>query len=361
MFSCTGQYMYNGAITMQRLLGDWIHTETGAKDAGYFVSEHGVSFAPFPTREYTTNGFYEAIGGFLASLFITIGLLWPVASMVRYIVLEKELRQKELMKMMSVTEADISWSWFVTFFGFHFITASLTALVTTKFYVNSDGFYLWIFWVFTFLSITTFCMFLAAFFVRATRATLVSILVFFVGFIMTLFFDYKERSAGTIFLISLHPVGVFSFGLQEIGRLEDLSVGLKSSTISETDSPSGYTFSNTIGSFIFDSILFGFLTFYVNRVIKSEYGRNLPFYFPLQPSYWFPGRFGGSGPDEAMSQDAAYNEGIAVEEPSNALKEQVSQGKGIQIRNLMKQFGDKTAVDGLSLDIFSGQITALLG
>jgi hypothetical protein len=184
-WSCTGQYIYNGAITMQRLVGDWIMEETGAKDAGYFVSEHGISFAPFPTREYVTSGFYDAIGGF-SPLLITLGLLYPVAAMVRYIVLEKELRQKELMKMMSVTESDIGWSWFCSFFGFQIITAIFTALVTSKFYVNSDVFYLLIFWIYTFMSITTFCMFIASFFVRATRATLVSLLIFFCGFFLTL-------------------------------------------------------------------------------------------------------------------------------------------------------------------------------
>ena len=41
------------------------------------------------------------------------------------IVQEKELRQKELMKMMSVTESDLGWSWFLTFFLFHIITATI--------------------------------------------------------------------------------------------------------------------------------------------------------------------------------------------------------------------------------------------
>ena len=61
--SCTGQYMYNGALTVQRLVGDFIMEVTGSKDRGYFVSEHGVSFAYFPTRQYVQNGFYAQIAG----------------------------------------------------------------------------------------------------------------------------------------------------------------------------------------------------------------------------------------------------------------------------------------------------------
>lgn len=61
--SCTGQYMYNGALTIQRLIGDWILSDSGASGVGYSVAEHGVQFLPFPTRAYITNGFYAQIAG----------------------------------------------------------------------------------------------------------------------------------------------------------------------------------------------------------------------------------------------------------------------------------------------------------
>ena len=71
--SCTGQYIYNGALIIQRLVNDFIiHTtqqeqqQQGAANdedsAYYYVSEHGVQYAPFPTKEYEENGFYAAIG-----------------------------------------------------------------------------------------------------------------------------------------------------------------------------------------------------------------------------------------------------------------------------------------------------------
>ena len=40
--SCTGQYIYNGFLTTQRLVHDWIMIASGAKDAGGFVAEYGV-------------------------------------------------------------------------------------------------------------------------------------------------------------------------------------------------------------------------------------------------------------------------------------------------------------------------------
>ncbi len=61
--SCTGQYLYNGVLTFQRLVGDFILNATGAAAQGYKVSEAGVKYVPFPTRRYEEEGFYAATAG----------------------------------------------------------------------------------------------------------------------------------------------------------------------------------------------------------------------------------------------------------------------------------------------------------
>jgi hypothetical protein len=62
-------------------------------------------------------------------LLYVLGLLYSASAMIGYVTKEKELRQKELMKMMSVTESDIGWSWFMSFFGFYFFVAIIVAVV----------------------------------------------------------------------------------------------------------------------------------------------------------------------------------------------------------------------------------------
>jgi ABC-type multidrug transport system fused ATPase/permease subunit len=290
---------------------------------------------------------------------VTLGLLYPVAAMIRYIVLEKELRQKELMKMMSVKESDIGWSWWVSFFGFHLLTSVGAAAISTQLYSNSSALLLWIFWEFTFLAIISFAFFLSSLFHLATRATLVGLLVFFVGYFLTLVVDFETSSVGSISLVSLHPVGAFAFGLQEIGRLEDNGVGLNADTIANTDSPSGYTFGNTLQNLIFDCILWGVLSWYLNRVMRSDYGRPLVWYFPFTLAYWCPGSV--KAPSTEGDEEVVYQDGIAVEEVSKTLKDQAADGKTIEIRSLKKAFGEKIAVDGLSMSFYNGQISALLG
>jgi ATP-binding cassette subfamily A (ABC1) protein 3 len=293
-------------------------------------------------------------------IIVVLGLLYPVAAMISYITREKELRQKELMKMMSVSESDINWAWFVSFFWFHVITALGAAGVSASLYERSSFILLFIFWLLTLTSVIVFCMTIAALTAKAVRAVLIGLLVFFTGVFLTLAVSYQTGSKGTIALISLHPVAAFSYGLQEIGHLEDQGVGVISSAIGSTDNPSGYTFSNTLGNLFLDCIVWGFLTFYLNRVIPPAYGQALPLYFPFQYSYWFPGR--AQAPTADDDEDEIPADGIPFEPVSDTLKKQKKEGKSIEIRNLRKVFGrEKVAIGDLSLSMYQGQITALLG
>jgi hypothetical protein len=61
---------YNGAITIQRLVDDFIIEDSGAKDAGWSVASNGVTFSAFPTRKYTKDGFYAAIARKLVRCFL---------------------------------------------------------------------------------------------------------------------------------------------------------------------------------------------------------------------------------------------------------------------------------------------------
>ena len=54
--SCTGRYIYNGFLTIQRLVHDFIIEDSGAAAEGYSVSDGGVSFAPFPSLGYIETG-----------------------------------------------------------------------------------------------------------------------------------------------------------------------------------------------------------------------------------------------------------------------------------------------------------------
>ena len=290
---------------------------------------------------------------------MALGLLYPVSAIIRSIAVEKELKQKELMKMMSVNEPDIGWSWYITFWIFHMITVFAMSGAFKGFYEKSTFDYILLLWFLGWTAIIVFAMFLASFFCRATTATLVGLLVFFSGYFLTLAADFEFGNPTAIQVISLHPIAAISYALQEIGRLEDGDVGLTSTTYNFSNTPSGFNVGGTYRMLILDSFLYGALVFYFNRVIGSGFGQALPWYFLFLPSYWNP---------RAAKSDDGLGESevdkvvdVPMEGVGDGLSQSIRDGKGVEIRNLRKTFGDKTAVDNLNLSMYSNQVTALLG
>lgn len=131
-----------------------------------------------------------------------------------------------------------------------------------------------------------------------------------------------------------------------------------------------------------DVIWLGFVSWYISQVWPSEFGTHKKWYFIFEPSYWIAlGRaIIGLPPIDPRS----YSQANATDDENNIelndfmkekekyeedvdenLKSQVDSKLCVTITNLFKGFqtptGFKAAVDGLSLTMYSSQITALLG
>lgn len=107
----------------------------------------------------------------------------------------------------------------------------------------------------------------------------------------------------------------------------------------------------------FDSILWGCLSWYFNRILRGDWGTALPWYFPFTRQYWFPKK-----DTRTVTSGNVYEDNVPVEAISETMKkQQEKENTSVHIYGLRKQFDDKTAVDGLNLSMYSGQITALLG
>ncbi len=288
-----------------------------------------------------------------------LGLLYPVAAIIRSVVSEKELRQKELMKMLSISESAIELTWFISSYSFFAISALLSTVACSMLYPLASPMLLFIFWEIGFLQVVLFSMVVSAVFAKATRAVLVGILFFFSGYIFTLFGAFDTGSLGIISLIALHPMAAIVYGIEIIGSLEEATFGVNGDTYNYTDNPSGFTFSSCIGFLIRNSLFWGYAMWYLNRVFPGDYGQALPWYFPYQKSYWCGAKESNDNLEE-WEQNEKYD-GVPIESVGPALKDQEYEGRGVHIRGLTKSFGNKTAVDALDLSMYNGQVFSLLG
>uniref|UniRef100_A0A8C7N8Y5 P-type phospholipid transporter n=1 Tax=Oncorhynchus kisutch TaxID=8019 RepID=A0A8C7N8Y5_ONCKI len=84
----------------------------------------------------------------------------------------------------------------------------------------------------------------------------------------------------------LSPVA-FGFGTEYLSRYEEQGLGLQWDNIGTSPlEGDAYSFFTSIGMMMFDAVLYGFLAWYLDNVFPGQYGIGRPFYFPFQPSYW---------------------------------------------------------------------------
>ncbi|XP_012587144.1 PREDICTED: ATP-binding cassette sub-family A member 3 [Condylura cristata] len=120
-----------------------------------------------------------------------------------------------------------------------------------------------------------------------------------------------------------------------------------------------FAFGQALGMLLLDAVLYGLVTWYMEAVFPGQLGVPRPWYFFVTPSYWCgaPGTLQG-------------REGVDVD-PEKVLRSEYFEAEpedlvaGIKIKHLSKVYGAGSkrtvAVGDLSLSLYEGQITVLLG
>ncbi|CAH1158803.1 unnamed protein product, partial [Phyllotreta striolata] len=101
-----------------------------------------------------------------------------------------------------------------------------------------------------------------------------------------------------------------------------------------------------------NSLFYLSIALYVEAVFPGDYGVPQKWYFLFTKAYWCSDRASSANNN---SNDVAIEVGEFFEPPPSALK------PGIEITNLRKEYGRKTAVRNLTLSLYEDQIAVLLG
>jgi hypothetical protein len=297
-----------------------------------------------------------------APLLLALGLLFPFAIIVGQITREKQLGQKELMKMMSVQESDIGGSWFCSSLVFHAPTSLLAALASSFLYSVSSFWLLWLFWIMTLISVIVFGMLMAAFFSKAHQALLIGVTFYLAGIFLSIVSSINTISAHLLQLLSLHPMFAFCRGIELLGFLNGHD-GLGWHSMNYAEPGSTFDFALVYISLLTSIIVNGTICWYINRKHGLEM---LPWWFPFSPRYWLrPAESFASyttTPDYTTDHtDDNATTRTPIENVGDFHKRQGSLGLNIDVINLRKIFGNRSAVDGLNVAFYCGEVTALLG
>ncbi|XP_072524411.1 retinal-specific phospholipid-transporting ATPase ABCA4 isoform X1 [Salminus brasiliensis] len=224
-------------------------------------------------------------------IFMVLAWIYSVSMMVKSIVLEKEMRLKETLKAMGVSNGVIWYTWFIdSFIMMSTSTALLTVIVMIGKVLNYSNPIILFLFLLTFSTATIMqCFLMSVFFNKANLAASCSGIIYFTLYLPhILCFAWQDRITRDMKLaVSLLSPVAFGFGTEYLSRYEEQGLGLQWDNISTSPlEGDGFSFLNSIHMMLFDSFLYAVLAWYLDNVFPGQYGIGRPFYFPLQPSYW---------------------------------------------------------------------------
>uniref|UniRef100_A0A8B9HSE8 ABC transporter domain-containing protein n=1 Tax=Astyanax mexicanus TaxID=7994 RepID=A0A8B9HSE8_ASTMX len=224
-------------------------------------------------------------------IFIVLAWVYSVSMMVKSVVLEKEMRLKETLKAMGVTNEVLWCAWFIdSFLVMAASTALLTAIIMGGKVLNySNPIILFIF-LLTFTTATIMqCFLMTVFFNKANLAAACSGILYFSFYLPHLAcFTWQDRITKDMkIMASLMSQVAFGFGTEYLSRYEEQGLGLQWDNI-HTSPLEGdeFSFHTSIIMMLLDTVLYAVLAWYLDSVFPGQYGIGRPFYFPIQPSYW---------------------------------------------------------------------------
>lgn len=357
-------YTYSGFSTLQLMIDKYIFKQYSASQQDVKVM---ASVGLMPTKKYKTDDFQYVIASTLG-IFYMLSFLYPVSRIIRGLVLEKEQRIKEGMRMMGLSEFSYNLSWLITTVLQMTIVSILIVLVTmSSVFEYSDKFLVFIYFMAFSLAVINMCFLMATFFSRSKVASLMGPMIFFASFFPYYAVSDPSYSAGVKAATCLLAPSCFALGANVFANYEGGLVGVQLSNANvET---SNFSYSLCVGMMIVDAVLYGVLAWYLDKVLPSEFGTQLSVFFPFLPSYWCGIKISNDITDvDSLRKQlitAENTDNAKIEPVSNDLLRQQDEDRCIMIRNLRKVYEttaeDRIAVKGLNLDIYEGQCTVLLG
>ncbi|XP_067683948.1 phospholipid-transporting ATPase ABCA3-like [Haliotis asinina] len=353
---------YQDFLKLQRLLDEAIIKHFNPKSAST-LQNLNVQMLRMPYPPYVTDAMIQLLQ-YMFPVLLMLSFILMAIQTTKGVVYEKERKLKESMKLMGLSAAAHWTSWFLTSFIYVVITMALYALLcginasgNGAALAKSDPSLFFVFLLCYGVSIISYCFMISVFTQRANIGAAISGIVFFLSycpyFYLAIIYQNMSRSAKLASCL-LFNVGM-AFGANVISLYEGAGSGVQWSNFHEPATvDDNFTLLDAILMLLGDTAIHLLITWYLDNVRPGEFGVPKPFYFPFTASYWC-----GTKPTSADYSSSQFLDEKHFETEPNGLK------TGISIQNLKKVFGSgakrKVAVDGMSLNMFEGQISVLLG
>lgn len=297
-------------------------------------------------------------------LYMVLALSQFITYLLILIVGEKEEKIKEGMKMMGLKDSVFWMSWFIIYSIFVLVLSGVAVLLlfTLQMFQHTHFLPIFLLVVLYSLSIIMFAFMITPFFDKARTAGVLgnfAVTILSLMYFIQVFVD--DSSSISFWLVSLlSPTGV-ALAMDKALVLDLQGEGVNFDNLW---SGPGIPFGGSLIMMFVDIILYGFMAYYLDSVVPTEYGVKRPPWFCFTPGYWCQKKV-----QRQTSLNGESNSFIPDEEINCDIEPIAREMKGheaIRIIDLYKSYNkcrrpEVKAVNGINLTIYEGQITAILG
>ena len=309
--------------------------------------------------------------GDIVAIIIFMSYIVFCPLIVKRITDEKANKIKELLKMMGMSD----WVFWTSHFIYYLMIVSIHSLFFTFLLCigpqtiligGGDAIFSGVDWYIFFTILMIFCVQTILFYMVFTtifKSPVLAVIVTSIFYIISFVFVAKGLSAAYTDPDSNTWLRILSSMLPSAALDWDISLMYGFNTygihvgIQELFQSINYyneiTIAHIITVQILSCIFYIFLIWYLDSVWPFQDGIPKPIYFPCLPSYYCPHRRSDTSKDIETNASDKKNESFETE-PTDIKK-------SIILKNISKVFAGNKGVHNLSLNIFNGQITALLG
>ena len=360
-------YMQGGQVFLQQFMDSYI-LSTAPRSINPTLpvplTSPNLTAIPMPTPAYTSNTFQSIVGTFLGLMLILV-YNWTAILIIRVLVNDKQLRFREQMRMMGVSDAVMFASWAATYSIIFAVTSVLICVVGGSTIFGGVGLVTLFLLLFLFeWTVFAYCCLVASVFDTAQTAAMVGS----VGFlIISLPFYAVDRSS-----LTQQTLACLSAPICFCESVTAILIG------SAEHNP--FSLAIAFPMLLLDVAIYLLLASYIDQVMPTEYGTQKPWHFPFHLSYWTrrTPSTSPSHPSNSLSEplNPSFSSSSSslspcpeahVELPPPSLLSR----QALHLRGLTKTFPrtgsgltsspPKLAVDSLTVDMYDGQIFGLLG
>ncbi|CAH1731091.1 unnamed protein product [Aphis gossypii] len=350
------QYLQSGFLALQLTLDKAFILLGAHNKSGFNIHDYNFEIQSYPYANYLLDSSFNNFFDFYFPLFTVLSFFLMCSNTIKRVVEEKDSGIKELMAIMGLKPWMIWTGWILHNFFVYAISITVITYITCyrtttgqeKLLNYTNPLLFWIFLIMYMIAGVFFCFAISSFFNRPLIALVVGSTLWLFTHIIPFYIMKHSSSILIRILLTLLPNFAIVHVYNDISSLETQGIGLQLSTLFIADK-SGKNFS--VGfillMFVVECLFYGFLAWYMDSVMPGQFGVAKPFYFLFK---WSKNKTQNNVTVPISKHNSRF-----FEKPSNNYE------VGISVQNVHKRFGNFYAVNGVNLDLYKGQITALLG